>query len=175
MAETVLVGLGANLGDPLRALRDALVELRRQRPGLRASSAWASAPVDCPPGSPDFVNAVAVFPAPPELDPHACLALLQAMESAAGRQRGVRNAPRTLDLDLLCFGDRLLDSPALTLPHPRAHLRAFVLRPAAEIAPEMIWPGTDARIDELARDVDGAGLRRLPDALGPHAAFTATD
>ncbi|HSG91874.1 MAG TPA: 2-amino-4-hydroxy-6-hydroxymethyldihydropteridine diphosphokinase [Pseudomonadales bacterium] len=158
-APLALVGLGANLGEARATLEAAVAALRAlaTRPeALRCSSFWRSAPVDCPPGSPDFVNAVAAFPH--DGDPQALLAALLAIEAGAGRVRSVRNAPRALDLDLLLFGDMILDTPRLQLPHPRAHLRAFVLVPAAEIVPELPWPGLDARVADLR-----AALGEVPD------------
>ena len=136
LAITAYVGLGANLGEPAHALRQALQALQ-QTDGIgavRASSLYRSAPLDA--GGPDFVNAVAQVDTTltaPEL-----LQVLQAIEAAAGRQRPYRNAPRTLDLDLLLYGHARIESPALTLPHPRMWQRAFVLKPLAEIAPERV-------------------------------------
>jgi 2-amino-4-hydroxy-6-hydroxymethyldihydropteridine diphosphokinase len=83
---------------------------------------------------PDYLNAVALLHT--SLEPEALLKLLQALEQQAGRERPYRNAPRTLDLDLLLYGQRVLNSPTLTLPHPRMHLRRFVLEPLAEVAPD---------------------------------------
>lgn len=132
------VGIGANLGDAQRTVREAMASLR-QLPGVesaRASSIYLSAPVDA--GGPDFANAVMALTtreAAPVL-----LGQLQKLERAAGRERPYRNAPRTLDLDLLLYGDARIDSPRLTVPHPRMRQRAFVLRPLAEIAPARVAP-----------------------------------
>jgi 2-amino-4-hydroxy-6-hydroxymethyldihydropteridine diphosphokinase len=133
---TAYVGLGANLGEPVRALREALAALQRLPATklLAQSSFYRSAPIDA--GGPDYVNAVAAIST--SLDPHALLALLQAIEQGAGRERPYRNAPRTLDLDLLLYGSARIDSAALTVPHPRLRERAFVLRPLAEIAPGLV-------------------------------------
>jgi len=133
------VGLGANLGDAAATLRQALRDLAVQ-PGvqlLRASSFYRSAPVDA--GGPDFVNSVAELRV--ALSPQALLTALQAIEQQHGRQRPYRNAPRTLDLDLLLVGDVQLDTPDLLLPHPRLHERAFVLRPLSELSPDLLIPG----------------------------------
>lgn len=136
MSWRACVGLGANLGtDLLGTLTDALRKLAAL-PATRlvaVSSAWRSAPVDA--GGPDFLNAVAVLET--ELAPLALLDVLQAIEQAHGRERPYRHAPRTLDLDLLLHGDCVLDTPRLTLPHPRLGERAFVLRPLLEVAPEL--------------------------------------
>jgi 2-amino-4-hydroxy-6-hydroxymethyldihydropteridine diphosphokinase len=133
---TAYVALGANLGDPVAAVKSALASLDRL-PGTRVtrvSSIYRTAPVDA--SGPDFINAVAELST--ELTPHALLASLQALEQAAGRTRPWRNAPRTLDLDLLMHGDAVLSDPVLTLPHPRMQERAFVLVPLAEIAPQRV-------------------------------------
>lgn len=133
------VGLGANLGDAMVTLRTALIDIAAL-PGVEivAQSSWyRSAPVDAQ--GPDFLNAVAAMRT--TLSPHELLAGLQAIEHRYGRERPYRNAPRTLDLDLLLHGDAVLHSPELTLPHPRAHERAFVLAPLAEIAPDLMLPG----------------------------------
>ena len=137
---TAYVGLGANLGDARAVLRDALDALRALSlpGGFAASSMWGSAPVDS--HGPDYVNAVARLRT--ALDPHALLAALQAIEQRFGRERPYRNAPRTLDLDLLLYGDQVIDdAPTLIVPHPRMHERAFVLAPLAEVAPDLVIPG----------------------------------
>jgi len=132
------VGLGANLGDPQAALRSALAALAAL-PGTRlarSSRCYRSAPVDA--GGPDYLNAVAQLET--TLDAFALLRALQAIESAAGRERPYRNAPRTLDLDLLLYGSARIDGARLTVPHPRLRERAFVLLPLAELAPERVEP-----------------------------------
>jgi 2-amino-4-hydroxy-6-hydroxymethyldihydropteridine diphosphokinase len=162
-----LVGIGANLGDPrarVLGAMDAVAALAGPGTHVRRSGLWASRPVDCPPGSPDFVNAVLALEPPPGLDAPALLDALQALEAEAGRIRGVRNAPRTLDLDLLLFGDLCLESARLRLPHPRGHERAFVLLPASEVAPGLVWPGTGRCIGELAAQFAGGDdVHRLED------------
>jgi 2-amino-4-hydroxy-6-hydroxymethyldihydropteridine diphosphokinase len=141
--ELAFVALGSNLGDSKEILRrafDRLQDLSTQ-PVLR-SSLWRTTPVDCPPGSPPFVNAVAGLCPRPEETPQTLLRRLQVLEAEFGRRRsGVPNEPRLLDLDLIAFGARTLNTPELILPHPRAHLRRFVLQPLAEIAPEFVLPG----------------------------------
>ncbi|MGD9772805.1 2-amino-4-hydroxy-6-hydroxymethyldihydropteridine diphosphokinase [Diaphorobacter sp.] len=132
---TAWIGLGANLGDARAALR-AAVHALAALPGTQlaqVSSLYRSAPVDA--GGPDYLNAVIRLQT--TLAPLALLHALQAIEQAAGRQRPYRNAPRTLDLDLLVYGDVQLHSPDLTLPHPRMGERAFVLMPLAELAPQL--------------------------------------
>ena len=137
MTSRAYVGLGANLGeDPGATLTQAALRLAAL-PGTQVaalSSVWRSAPVDAE--GPDFLNAVAALDT--TLAPLELLDALQAIEQAHGRERPYRNAPRTLDLDLLLHGDAVLTTPRLTLPHPRLGERAFVLRPLLEIAPDLI-------------------------------------
>jgi 2-amino-4-hydroxy-6-hydroxymethyldihydropteridine diphosphokinase len=133
------IALGANLGEPRAAVQEAMAEID-QLPGTRVrarSALYRSAPVDA--GGPDYVNAVVEVQT--TLGPLPLLRALLALEQQHGRRRGVRNAPRTLDLDLLLWGDVVMDTPELTLPHPRLHQRAFVLRPLAQIAPALVLPG----------------------------------
>ena len=133
---TAFIGLGANLGDAQRALRQALQGLAQLPDSelVASSRIYRSAPVDA--AGPDYLNAVAQLrtrlPAP------QLLAHLQSLEQAAGRERPYRNAPRTLDLDLLLYGDARIASAALTVPHPRLRERAFVLLPLAELAPDRV-------------------------------------
>lgn len=137
--ERVFVGLGANLGDPAAALKAALAALGAL-PATRLvarSPLYRSAPVDA--GGPDYLNAVAELST--ALEPETLLGELQRIERDAGRQRPFANAPRTLDLDLLLYGQRRLAGPTLVLPHPRMHRRAFVLRPLADLAPSIELPG----------------------------------
>ena len=137
------MALGANLGDPSRTLQEAFQELERLSvEPLRRSSLWRSKPIDCPPGSPDFLNAAAILKPAAGETPFSLLERLQAIERRFGRVRAGRppNAPRRLDLDLIAFGDLAVRSSFLTLPHPRAHLRRFVLAPLAEIAPDLVLP-----------------------------------
>jgi 2-amino-4-hydroxy-6-hydroxymethyldihydropteridine diphosphokinase len=136
--ERIFVGLGANLGDAaatLHAAADAIEALPDTR-GVARSSLYRSAPLDAQ--GPDFVNAVIELRT--ALEPQALLAALQDLETRFGRRRPYRHAPRTLDLDLLRYGERRVATPTLTLPHPRLHERAFVLLPLAEIAPELALP-----------------------------------
>jgi len=152
------VGLGANLGDGPATLAlafEALAGLPATTL-LRRSPLYGSAPVDA--GGPDYVNAVAQIDT--ALDAPALLARLQAIELAHGRERPYRNAPRTLDLDLLLYGDATIASPALTVPHPRLHERAFVLRPLADLAPSLVVPGRGALAGLLA-GVAGQRIDRL--------------
>jgi len=144
------IGLGANLGHARATLAAAIQALAALPDStLRAcSSIYRSTPIDS--SGPDYLNAVALLDT--VLTPQALLAELQRIERAHGRERPYRNAPRTLDLDLLFHGEQRLESPALTLPHPRMHERAFVLRPLAELAPDLAIPG-HGRVAELLAGV----------------------
>lgn len=152
------VGVGANLGDAVQTVRDALQELGRlPQTALQAcSSLYRSAPVEAT--GPEFVNAVAELCT--ALPPFTLLRELQAIERRHGRVRSVRNAPRTLDLDLLLYGQQVLSSPELTVPHPRLHLRAFVLLPLHEIAPAVEVPGLGPLEPWLAKAA-GQSIARL--------------
>jgi 2-amino-4-hydroxy-6-hydroxymethyldihydropteridine diphosphokinase len=162
MQVTAYVALGANLGDPVATVRAAIAALHdiADTHFLVASSLYRTAPVGLH-HQPDFINAVAllevndaVLPAPTFLE------RLFAIEMRFGRQRSVKNAPRTLDLDLLLYGDTQLALPGLTLPHPRMSQRAFVLAPLAEIAPELVIPG-HGPIAPLLAAVAGQQIERL--------------
>ncbi|MGO3743046.1 2-amino-4-hydroxy-6-hydroxymethyldihydropteridine diphosphokinase [Kerstersia sp.] len=128
------VGLGANLGDAQLTLRQTQAELAAHDgiAALEASPFYRTAPVDA--GGPDFINAAVRLQT--RLEPLALLDLLQALEQRHGRQRPYRNAPRTLDLDMLFYDDLQLDHPRLTLPHPRLHERAFALMPLLDVVPD---------------------------------------
>lgn len=144
------VSLGANLGDRAAALA-AAVEAVAALPEVTVvavSAVYASAAVGGPPGQPSFLNAVLVLDT--EIPPGDLLAALHVVESAHGRVRDVRWGPRTLDLDLLAYGTVVSGAPELTLPHPRAHERAFVLVPWAEVDPTFDVPGRGP-VAELAR------------------------
>jgi 2-amino-4-hydroxy-6-hydroxymethyldihydropteridine diphosphokinase len=164
----VWVGLGSNLasefGPPQEIVRRALAELDTLRGhDLSRSSLFCSTPVDCPPGSPDFVNAVVRIDVEERIRPEDFLKSLQAMEKHFGRVRdGNRNAARTLDLDLICWGRLILDQPGLQLPHPRAHQRAFVLAPMAEIDADFRLPGFDHTVAQQLASLGGdVGVKRL--------------
>lgn len=135
------VGFGANLGDPLAAL-DYAVQAIDALPDTHIaarSACYRSAPLGVPDTQPDYTNAVLALDT--ALDPQTLLDALLAIEAAGGRTRKTPLAPRPIDLDLLLHGNATLATPALTLPHPRLHERAFVLVPLAEIAPHLVIPG----------------------------------
>ena len=153
MSVIAYVALGANLGDARAAVSSALraLNLLPSTRVTRASSLYRTAPWEA--HGPDFINAVAEVQT--ELSAPALLAELQALERAAGRERPYVNAPRTLDLDVLLYGEGRIDSPNLTVPHPRMWERAFVLVPLAEVAP--------ARVPAQAlQAVAGQTIDRLP-------------
>ena len=157
--ERVFVGLGANLGDAAATLKHALVALARlpRTRCVAVSSFYRSAPVDA--AGPDFINAVAELRT--ALEPAALLQAMQQIEQGQGRERPYRHAPRTLDLDLLLFGQRVRHAPDPVLPHPRAHLRAFVLAPLIEIAPDLELPGHGA-LRPLREQIRDQAIERLP-------------
>ena len=152
------VALGSNLGDREASLRGALAGLAGTKGITLAavSRLYETEPVGPPQGR--YLNAVAALDT--TLAAPALLARLHELERAAGRRRTAeRNEPRSLDLDLLLFGDASLDGPGLVVPHPRLHERAFVLVPLAELAPELVHPRLGLRIAELAQRVGAAGVR----------------
>ena len=161
MGQRCFIALGANLGDPVLTVQAAILALRElpQTEFIAASSLYRTAPMGLR-DQPDFINAVveliAVSPAPTFLES------LFEIEARFGRRRSVKNAPRTLDLDLLLYGDEVSDDPQLTLPHPRLHERAFVLAPLAEIAPHLTIPGRGSVGDLLLACADQQVEKLLP-------------
>ncbi|MDZ4289673.1 MAG: 2-amino-4-hydroxy-6-hydroxymethyldihydropteridine diphosphokinase [Prosthecobacter sp.] len=145
------IALGSNLGDREGNLRRGIDLLMQRLPGARLTAQanfYETAPIDCAPGTPAFVNSVIEIESTlsaPDMYQH-----LAAVEEAMGRPAiREKNTPRTLDLDLLYAGDIVSDDPALTLPHPRLHLRRFVLEPLAEIRPDKILPGMTKTVTQL--------------------------
>jgi len=156
----VALGLGANLGDRVAALQGAVDAIAPQFEHAVVSSVYETTPVGGP-DQPDYANAVLVGDW--SGDPLALLALAQRTEAAWARTRGVRWGPRTLDVDVLAVGDLVSDDPVLTLPHPRARGRAFVLVPWAEADPGAVLPD-GARVADLAAALDaGDAVRRRDD------------
>lgn len=145
------IGLGSNLDDPAGQVERAIDDLRAASDieVLAVSALYRTAPVGGPPDQPMFCNAAAALVT--RLAPYALLAVLQAIEAARGRVRDVRWGPRTLDLDILAYDDHRFDTPELTLPHPRAHERGFVLVPLADIAPALTLGPAGRVIDCLGR------------------------
>ncbi|MDQ1078878.1 2-amino-4-hydroxy-6-hydroxymethyldihydropteridine diphosphokinase [Pseudoroseomonas cervicalis] len=162
----ILIALGANLpgrdGAAPRATCEAAVDAMARIPGLAVqavSAWWETAPEPPSPGAPWYVNGVARCEG--TLDPAALLAALQAIEDAAGRERPYPNAPRTLDLDIIAMGEAVRESPDPILPHPRAHLRRFVLQPLSEVAPGWVHPQLGQSVEALLAELPEAGMRKI--------------
>jgi 2-amino-4-hydroxy-6-hydroxymethyldihydropteridine diphosphokinase len=156
---TAFIALGANLNRPARQIQTALAELARLPDSrlVHASGLYRSAAAGYP-DQPDYINAVARLRT--ALEPHALLDALLDIEHRHGRERTFKNAPRTLDLDILLYNGLVIDHPGLHLPHPRMHERAFVMAPLAEIAPDCLIPGR-GRCQDLHAGLDPAGVQRL--------------
>jgi 2-amino-4-hydroxy-6-hydroxymethyldihydropteridine diphosphokinase len=146
-----LIALGSNVGDSTALIGAAFERLQPlSTTPIRRSSLWQSAPVDCPPGSPLFVNAAVALTPRADETAQSLLAKLQALEREFGRKpKLVTNEPRPLDLDLIAFGGEVRNTPELVLPHPRAHLRRFVLAPLNEVAPDFVMPAQVKPVHEL--------------------------
>lgn len=156
----VLLGLGANLGEPVAQLARAVHLLEAHLRVDAVSSVYRTAPVGYT-DQPDFYNLVVAGRT--TLEPAELLRAAQSIENALGRARSFPNAPRTLDIDLLAHGDRVMRTPELTLPHPRLHLRGFVLHPLLDVAPAWRHPVLDATAREL---LDAIAAERV-EAMGP--------
>jgi len=164
MTPSVFIALGSNMGDSKNILHRAIERLAQfSTEPLAKSSFWQTSPVDCPPGSPPFVNAVVGLSPRPGETPESLLKKLRELEKEFGRNpKVVINEPRRLDLDLISFGQEIRASIELTLPHPRATQRRFVLQPFAEIAPDLILPGQTRSVAALlAKLHTGEALLRL--------------
>jgi 2-amino-4-hydroxy-6-hydroxymethyldihydropteridine diphosphokinase len=169
--KSILVAIGANLPGPdatapldtCRAAAAALAAVPDMR--LEAVSGWYETEPVPPSGQPNYVNGVARLAHVPgaTVSPETLLAELQAIETRFGRRRAEANAARTLDLDLIDMEGLTRDAPDPILPHPRAHLRAFVLLPLLDVAPDWVHPGTGRSGRALLAEADQAGVRRLGD------------
>lgn len=157
MSERVAIALGSNLGDSRAILDGAVAELRSHFDRLQVSPWYRTKPVGPP--QPDYLNGCAI--AYTSLDPLAVLDRLQAIERQFGRVRGERWGARTLDLDVLLYGDRRIDLPRLQVPHPRMLERAFVLVPLADIAPDWCEPNSRRTIAQCAAASDRSGVVRV--------------
>ena len=158
--ERIYIGMGSNLADPAEQLRNG-VQALAQLPDSRLIGVSAFYQSDSLlPGQPRYTNAVAAIDS--ELEPLELLDALQAIEIDQGRERHERWGPRTLDLDILLFGDRLIDEPRLQVPHYQMHLRAFVLYPLAELAPATLQLPDGRRLSDLLAACPFVGLERMP-------------
>ena len=153
------VALGSNLGnrlDNLRAARKAIVDLAGVEPPVLFSPIYETDPVDCEPHAGAFLNAIIEFDY--EDDPVGLLKKLREIEKTLGRPLDhVRNTSRKIDIDLLYFGDKKIDNEQLQLPHPRMHLRSFVLQPLADIRPDLVFSGQTKSVRELLAQVADSG------------------
>lgn len=166
MNKAAYIALGSNLGESNAIVLQAMERLANlSTEPLQKSSLWQTTPVDCPSGSPPFVNAVIGLIPRPEETPESLLLKLKAFEEELGRQpKRVLNEPRPLDLDLIAFGNETRNSVSFVLPHPRAHQRRFVLQPLSEIAPDLILPGQNTTVATLLADLKTPEtLMRLPE------------
>jgi 2-amino-4-hydroxy-6-hydroxymethyldihydropteridine diphosphokinase len=153
------VALGSNIGDRLenlRAARQAIIDLATVKPPILSSAIYETEPVACEPGARKFLNAVVEFG--DERDPARLLEQLIQIEEALGREPDhPKNVSRTIDIDLLYCGDQRINDQRLQLPHPRLHLRTFVLRPLADIRPDLMLPRQKKTIRELLAEVEQSG------------------
>ena len=153
------VALGSNIGDrleTLRAARKAILDLANVKAPILSSAVYETEPVGCEPGAGKFLNAVVEFEY--EGDPVRLLEQLIQIEEALGRKRNhLQNVSRNIDIDLLYCGDQRINDERLQLPHPRLHLRTFVLRPLADIRPDLILPGQKKNIGDLLAEVEQSG------------------
>ncbi len=163
-SKLALIAFGSNLGDSQKIILNAMARLQHfsDSPILK-SSLWETSPVDCPPGSPKFVNAVVGLIPQENETPESLLIKLKALEKECGRvPKKILNEARPLDLDLIAFGTETCHSAKLILPHPRAHERRFVLQPLSEIAPELILPGQGKTVFQLLAGLqDGEIITQL--------------
>jgi 2-amino-4-hydroxy-6-hydroxymethyldihydropteridine diphosphokinase len=158
------IALGSNLGNSRQIILAVMARLQdfSGQPILK-SSLWQTSPVDCPPDSPLFVNAVVGLVPRKNETPESLVVKLQSLQKEFGRRpKTVLNEPRPLDLDLIVFGPETRDSPELVLPHPRAHLRRFVLQPLSEIAPDLVLSGQNKTVAQLLAELSADEvLKRL--------------
>lgn len=172
MMKQAFIALGSNLDNPEKQVEyaiTALSELDKTRL-IKRSSLYRTVPVDCIASAPDFINAVAEVET--ELSPEALLDAIHAIENTAGRERPFINAPRVLDCDLLLYEDQVMSTDKLILPHPRMHMRGFVLLPLFEIAPHISIPNR-GRIASLITPELSAGIEKLPSLTTKGASINA--
>ena len=163
MSVPAYIALGSNLGDSRSLIREAAAALATLSSGeVVLSKLYLSTPVDCPPDSPDFINAVARIQSLPGETPESLLIKLQALEKSFGRAKKIiHNEARPLDLDLITFGGEIRETQQLTLPHPRAASRGFVLLPLSDLAPDLVMPGQTKSVTKLLASLQPGSLPRL--------------
>jgi 2-amino-4-hydroxy-6-hydroxymethyldihydropteridine diphosphokinase len=155
----IYLGLGSNLGDRMGNMTSAVERLSQKITIKKPSSIYETEPVYYK-EQPLYLNAV--LSAVTELDPFELLRFVKSIESDLGRQPSFRNAPRTIDIDILFYGDQVVETQEITIPHPRIAERAFVLVPLAEIAPRLVHPLLQKRVSELLAVVEGVdGVRKF--------------
>lgn len=151
-SKRVIFSLGSNVGDRLATLESACDYLADVFGGLRLSQLYETEPVGCPEGSPAYLNACVEVST--TMPPQELLELCLRIEKELGRERnGTYGAPRTCDIDIIIYGEMQLQSPTLTLPHPRAHLREFVLRPLCDIDPHLTLPGHTRNVSTMLSEL----------------------
>lgn len=157
------IALGSNLGDRLANLRNAAQQVAVLSLGsVRKSAVYETAPLDCPPGSGRFLNAILALEVSDHVSPHELFGKLKQIEAMLGRKsKQVPNEPRPIDLDVICHGSIQLNTPGLVLPHPRAHMRRFVLQPLCDVAPDLVLPGQTQIVLELLAHLPDDGSVRL--------------
>ena len=165
----VYVALGSNLGESVLTLRMAAARISDwSLEKVIGSSLWETEPLNCPPGSPSFINAVMGLNPKQEMSPESLLVDLLELEMQIGRERsGLVNEPRKIDLDLISFGMETRNAESLILPHPRVFERQFVLSPLKEIAPDFILPGQNKSVTELLKDLPLDRVLKLDKLLLP--------
>ena len=157
--DTAYIGVGSNVGDRASYLGSAVGAMRDLGEIIALSHVYETEPCDVPSPQRRYLNMVVGLDT--DIAPSCLLDRLLAIERSHGRVRTVRNAPRTLDLDILFYGSQTIESDRLTVPHPRAHERAFVLVPLSEVAPSLLHPTLNRTVSQLCADVPSSGVVRL--------------
>ena len=159
----VVIALGSNLGDRLANLKNAATAVAKLTAGsMHKSAVYESWPVDCPPGSNQFLNTIVEIEVDDKTSPDQLLGQLKRIESKLGRKpKQILNEPRVIDLDLISCGSIRVNSPELMLPHPRAHQRRFVLQPLCDLDSDLVLPGQTRSVAKLLADLPDDGSLRL--------------
>ena len=157
--KTVYIGLGSNLGDRVALLQAAINAIQHLGESVELSAVYETEPFGVDEDQPKYLNMVMAIRT--ELSPTALLSRFLDIERVHGRTRNRPNESRTLDIDILMFGDRVLDTPELVLPHPRMHERAFVMLPLAQIAPQAVHPTLKITVSQIAAELSDQGVYRV--------------